>query len=144
MPLYLEFGRVYLRLNEPEKARAALLYGRSHSSDPEFTRELANAWRAGGNWQQGAIVFFEGMVLDPGSAQLAAGLMELYRQSAPESCAIRQPASLNLECPLVHDHVCTASRNVASSYRQSGQPSKAASTAAAAIRDLGCGAELFQ
>jgi hypothetical protein len=52
--------------------------------------------------------------------------------------------SLNLECPLVHSQLCTASRNVALLYHQKGQDTLAAGTVRGAIGDLGCPAELFR
>jgi hypothetical protein len=52
--------------------------------------------------------------------------------------------SLNLDCPLMHSQLCTASRNVALLYHQEGQDSLAAGTVRGAIGDLGCPAELFR
>jgi hypothetical protein len=146
-PLYLELGRTYLRLDRPAKALAVLTYGRSHSSDPEFIREQARAWQALGDWQKAAIVLIEGMVTDSSSSRLALDLAELYQQTAPDSCAVRKAAgqaAINMDCPLVHDHVCRASRNVVLWYRQGGQAAKAAATAGTAVRQLGCPAEMFQ
>ena len=146
-PLYLELGRTYLRLNDPAKALAALTYGRPYSSDPEFVREQARAWRAMGDWQNAAVVLIEGIVIDPNSTLPASDLAELYQQTAPDSCAVRkaaEQAAINMDCPLVRDHVCRASRNVALSYRQGRQAAKAAATANTAVRELGCPAEMFQ
>jgi tetratricopeptide (TPR) repeat protein len=147
IPLYLELGRTYLRLSEPRPALESLTFGRTLRPDPEFSEEMSAAWRALGDPQQAAIALIEGLAIDSSHAQFASELVELYRQTEPQSCAIRNAGGsvgLNLECPLVHSQLCTASRNVALLYRQRGQGADAASTVRSAIRDLGCPAQLFQ
>ena len=66
----------------------------------------------------------EGLLLDKSNGKLAAELVELYRQTDPGSCAVLDAGgafSLNLACPLVHDQVCTAIRNVKQIYRGMGR-----------------------
>jgi tetratricopeptide (TPR) repeat protein len=143
-PLYLELGRVYLRLSQPDKALEALTFGRARRPEAEFSQEMARAWLAKEDWQQAAVALMEGMVLDPNSTVLAADLLEVYRRQAPQSCALDGSARIDMNCPLVHDQLCQASRNVALSYRQNGQPRQAGITARTAIQSLGCPAERFQ
>jgi tetratricopeptide (TPR) repeat protein len=145
--LYLELGSTYLRLSEPRQALEALTFGRSLRPDPEFFEEMSAAYRAMGDPQQAAITLIEGLGVDSSHTQFAAELANLYQQTEPQSCAIRNVGgslSLNLDCPLVHSQLCTASRNVALLYRQRGQGADAASTVRSAIQDLGCPVELFQ
>ena len=147
IPLYLELGRTYLRLSEPRPALEALAFGRTLRPDPEFSEEMAAAWRALGDPQQAAIALIEGLAIDSSHTQFASELVDLYQRTEPQSCAIRNVAgsvSLNLDCPLVHSQLCTASRNVALLYHQEGQDPLAAGTARGAIGDLGCPAELFR
>jgi hypothetical protein len=147
IPLYLELGRTYLRLSQPRQALEALTFGRTLRPDPEFSEEMSAAWRALGDPQQAAITLFEGLVIDSSHRQFASELADLYRRTEPESCAIRNVGGslrLNLDCPLVHSQLCTASRNVALLYHQKGQDPLAASTVRGAIGELGCPAELFQ
>jgi hypothetical protein len=143
-PLYLELGRIYLRLSQPDKALEALAFGRARRPDAEFSLEMARAWLAKEDWQQAAVALMEGMVLDPNSTVLAADLMEIYHRQAPQSCAVAGSARIDLNCPLVHDQLCQASRNVALTYRQNGQPRQAGITVRTAIQSLGCPAERFQ
>jgi len=141
MPLYLELGRTYLRLNDPQHALEPLAYGRAHSPDPEFPVELSHAWRAQGNWERAAIVLIEPIEEGAMSSRLAAELLSLYREAAPASCAVRDTggtASVNLQCPLVHGHVCLASQDLVSSYRQAGQMAKAEAMAQLAAQSFGC------
>ncbi len=147
IPLYLELGRTYLRLSEPRQALEALAFGRTLRPDPDFFEEMSAAYRAMGDPQQAAITLMEGLVVDPSHTQFASELVNLYQQTEPRSCAVRYAGgsvSLNLDCPLVHSQLCTASRNVALLYRQKGQEPLAASTARSAIQDLGCPVELFR
>jgi hypothetical protein len=51
---------------------------------------------------------------------------------------------LNLDCPLVHSQLCTASRNVVLLYHTKGQDRMAAATARSAVNDLACPADLFR
>ena len=146
-PLYLEFGRIYLRLSDPQKALESLSYGRVRRSDAEFSEEMSRAWLAQGDWERAAVSLTEGLVMDPDAQKLALDLLDLYRQKSSQSCAVTSAgaqASINLGCPMVHNHVCQASRNVAASYRQIGLAEKATATAQSAIQSLGCPAELFR
>jgi tetratricopeptide (TPR) repeat protein len=147
IPLYLELGRTYLRLSEPRPALEALAFGRTLRPDPEFSEEMAAAWRALGDPRQAAIALIEGLAIDSSHTQFASELVDLYQRTEPQSCAIRNVAgsvSLNLDCPLVHSQLCTASRNVALLYHQKGQDPLAAGTVRGAIANLGCPAELFR
>jgi hypothetical protein len=147
VPLYLELGRTYLRVSEPRQALEALAFGRALRPDPEFFEEMSAAWRALGDPQQAAIALIEGLALDSTDTRFASELVDLYQQTEPRSCALRNAGgsvSLNLDCPLVHSQLCTASRNVALLYRQRGRGATAASTVHSAINDLGCPAELFR
>jgi tetratricopeptide (TPR) repeat protein len=147
VPLYLELGRTYLRLSEPRQALEALEFGRSLRPDPEFFEEMSAAYRALGDPQQAAITLIEGLAVDSSHTQFASALVDLYQQTEPHSCAVRNvggSVGLNLDCPLVHSQTCTASRNLALLYRQGGQAANAASIVRSAIGDLGCPAELFR
>jgi tetratricopeptide (TPR) repeat protein len=146
VPLYLELGRTYLRVAEPRKALEALAFGRTLRPDPEFFAEMSAAYRAMGDPQQAAISLIEGLAVDSANTQFASELVTLYQQTEPQSCALGNVAgsvSLNLDCPLVHSQLCTASRNVALLYRQLGRGAAAASTVRSAVNDLKCPAELF-
>ena len=145
--LYLELGRTYLRLSDPRQALEAFQYGRTLQPDADLFEEMSAAYRAMGDPQQAAITLMEGLGVDPSHTQFAAELVDLYQKTEPQTCAVRNVAgsvSLNLDCPLVHGQLCTASRNVALLYRQMDQEPMAASTARSAIQDLGCPVELFR
>ena len=146
VPLYLELGNTYLRLSEPRKALEALEFGRTLRPDAEFFEEMSAAYSILGDPQQAAIKLIEGLAVDSSHTQFASELVDLYQRTEPQSCAVRNAGgsvSLNMDCPLVHTQICTASRNVVLLYRQKGQGAMAASTARSAIYDLGCPAGWF-
>jgi hypothetical protein len=90
-----------------------------------------------GDARQAAIKLMEGLVINPGATQLAAELAALYRQAEPASCAL-QGTGLDLNCPLVHEQLCVASRNVAALYQQIQEPDSAAAVLHSAASNLGC------
>jgi tetratricopeptide (TPR) repeat protein len=145
-PLYLELGRVRLRMGEPGQALEALDYGRIIRPDPQFFEERSAAYRALGDFRQAAIALLEGFAIDPSQTQFANEVADLYRQTEPGSCAIRTQggtSTLDLECPLVHEEVCEASKNAAVLHQKRGKSELAAGTRLSAIRDLGCPASMF-
>jgi tetratricopeptide (TPR) repeat protein len=124
-PLYLALGDAYLRLSDPRKAMEAFEYGRTLRPAPEFFEDMSAAWRAMGDPRRAAITLIEGLLVDKGNRKLASELVELYRETDPGSCA----PSLDPACPLVHDQVCTAVRNVKQLYMRMGQAPMAVSEA---------------
>ena len=146
-PLYLELGRTYLRLGDPQHAAEALEYGRSVRPDPDFSDELANAYRAMDNPRRSAIALMEGLMLDPGEVAFASKLVALYKEAEPDSCAVAGSAggaSINLGCPLVHDQLCTAAQGVFRLQTRTGRRQEAARTVQSTIREMGCPAEAFR
>jgi tetratricopeptide (TPR) repeat protein len=140
-PLYLALGDAYLRLSDPRKAMEAFEYGRILRPAPEFFEDMSDAWLVMGDPRQAAIVLIEGLLVDNSYTKLASELVELYRQTDPRSCAVRDAGgalSLDPACPLVHDQVCTAFRNVKQLYMQMGQEPMAVGTARRAVSEAGC------
>jgi tetratricopeptide (TPR) repeat protein len=146
--VYLELGRTYLAMGEPQKALETLEYGRSIDPRPEFFEEMAAAYQAMGDPVPAAITLLEGITIGEGrQARLAAEVVNLYRQTAPDSCALAgsgSSATIDFNCPLVHSELCTAGRNAAALYRRMLRESEAVATAASAVRSLGCPVEMFR
>jgi hypothetical protein len=83
----------------------------------------------------------EALAVDSSRGRVAERLIGLYKQIDPGGCAVQRDAggeSLNLGCPMVHNDVCAASRNVARNYLRRNQTAEAASIRGVAINDLGC------
>jgi len=142
-----ELGRTYSRLGEYTQSLASFARGRQRHTDPEFQVEMAAVMSAAGNPHQAAITLLEGIIVDPSYTKFASGLVEIYKKIDPRGCAVLgsgTSVSLNLECPLVHDDVCTASRNIAQAYRNMNQGTAANRTVQTAMTQLGCQAKFFQ
>ena len=144
--LYLELGAVYLRLDRPQDALAALEFGVRVRPVAEFFEKISSAYSALGDTHRAAIALIESLTLDTSDAQVASRLVALYRQIDPQGCSVRGPignAGLNMECPLVHADLCSASQNLAAIYREIGMETAAVHTSRSAVRDLGCSAAQF-
>ena len=146
--VYMELGRTYRRMGEPRKALEAFDYGRSINPRVEFFDEMAGVYRAMEDPERAAITLLEGIAMGvEGQARLAAEVVALYSQTAPDSCALAgsgSSATLNFNCPLVHGEMCSAGRNAAALYRRMGRENDAIATATGAVRSLGCPAEMFR
>jgi len=140
--LYLDLGRVYLSLGQPGKALEALLAGRLIHPEPDFFELIAQAYHALAKRDLEVTTLFEGVVADNGQSHLASLIVDFYRETAPQSCALAN-GSLNLNCPEVHVRVCTAARNVVKMYQQMRDPDSAANVSQGAVRSLGCPAQMF-
>ena len=143
-PLYLGLGRLYQRLQQPQQAMEAFQYGRMLRAQPEFFEEIYATWRTLGEPRKAVMALMEGMIEDPSQSRLASRAMRFYLETAPGSCAFSRtggPLTLNLGCPLVHEDLCGASKNLFERYRQSGQTASGVIERATAV---GCSAEMFR
>jgi len=139
--LYLELGRTYLRLSDTPRALAAFERGRTLESAPDLLNQLASLYRDGGEPHKAALALMESMAADPNQPQVPSALTELYEQIDPHGCAIQRQAGVaspNPDCPLVHNDICAATRNLIGNYLRRGRQSEAASVRSMAEQDMGC------
>jgi hypothetical protein len=145
--LYLELARVYRALGQPTQAIEPLHRGRAIDPEPEFFEELSQTYSAMHQPDQAAVSLLEGLTVDRTQVRLASALVQLYRQTAPDTCAlITDPRGVtpNVNCPIVHAQLCTASANVRLMYLDMRDPDSAGAVTQQAIRTLGCDASLFR
>ena len=139
--LYLELGRTYLDLGQPEKAVEALREGRQIDPQAAFFEELSRAYTHLGQTDQAAVSLLEGLTVYSGQGSLLSQLTQLYQMTAPQSCALdRTPAGVtpNLNCPQVHDQLCTASRNMIELFTAMRDQSSAGAIAQNAAQNYAC------
>jgi tetratricopeptide (TPR) repeat protein len=137
--LYLELAAVYLRLSEPRKALDALREGGKYKPVPEYFEKAAEAHAALGDLRQAAIDLSAAVVMDPDELQIAVKLARQYQQTDHGGCALGADGrGLNIDCPIVHDNLCTGSGQVASLYDEAGMEAAAETTRQRAVRDLRC------
>ncbi len=143
----LELAKVYQALHQPKDAIAQWEDARAIRPAADLSETISQTYRSLGDREGAVLSLLEGLVFDPNANGLAPLLVKDYRDLWPDSCAITQSGgsySLNLQCPLVHDHLCRASANVARQCASHGQPRGAARTAQNAITQFGCPASMFQ
>src|SRR5262249_36382688 len=147
-PVFEELGETWMRLAEYGKAVEA--FGAAVNLNPSAARfaQLSSAYDKAGDRTQAAIALFAAVATDPGKSVITQELARLYEQIDPGGCALEQlPAggrSLNLNCPLVHGHACTAFQNLVALNRFLQRPRTAAEVAATAVNSLRCAPEKFQ
>src|ERR1035437_59029 len=143
--LYLDLGRVYLRLSEPQQAVETLEYGRLLSPEPSFSEELANAYRAAGDDERAAISLHEGLILTPDHRPFVSQLVVLYRKIDLNGCAVvtvGKRVALNRKCPVLQNNECRAARNVMDLYSKTGRRGDADQLRRTATGDWACPASL--
>ena len=139
--LYLELGRVYAGLGRPEDALDAFREGRSIDPELPFFEEMSRVYTGMHQPERAAISLLEGIAVNSGQTALINDLTYLYQMTAPESCALNRTAAgatVNLNCPLVHDQLCTASHNMAEMFTAMHDPASAGAIAQNAARNYGC------
>ncbi|MEI9971881.1 MAG: DUF1736 domain-containing protein, partial [Ignavibacteriota bacterium] len=146
--LYLELGRTYRALAQYQDALGAFSSDVWTEPQAQYYEEISQTYRDMGDSAQAAVSLLEGIALGvPDQNRLAIEVVELYKQTAPESCALAGSGAalaINFNCPLVREHLCLASRNVARFYHRMHHDKDAAATTSGAIRGLGCPAEMFR
>jgi len=134
-----QLGRDYLRTGQFDQAIAAFERAMHARFAPELFGDLAAAWQAKGDARRAAIALFEGLEATQ-NTKLAADLVALYTREMPQSCAVLSAGSsyrLDKNCPLVKEHMCAASRQLAGALEAGGQPAEAAQVQGRA-RAAGC------
>ena len=148
VPLYLELARTYRALGQYQNAIDALTTATWADPQAEFFEELSKIYKAKGDAPQAVVSLIEGITMGvTDQVRLAAEVVDLYKQTAPESCALAGSgagAAINFGCPLVHEQLCLASRNVAILYHRMQRDNDAAAAATGAVRSLGCPVEMFR
>jgi tetratricopeptide (TPR) repeat protein len=144
--LYLQMGITYARLSDPQHALAAFERGRGLDTNPDLLEQLADAYRAAGDLRKAAATLVEAIAEDPSRYALTSKLFELYTEIDPHGCAVSRDGgqpSLNLNCPMVHGDICTASRNMIDNLARGWRNFDAAAIRRTAVASYGCAPELL-
>jgi protein O-mannosyl-transferase len=139
--IYQELGQTYIRLNEPQKALEALDYGALLKPTDEILKLMSMAYVALYRQDDAAIVLLEGLLLQPNEKAYASELLALYQKRNPPTCAVENAAAganLNLGCPLVHEHICTAVSRLQDYFTRRHQPADVAKMRAVGVQSFGC------
>jgi tetratricopeptide (TPR) repeat protein len=135
--VYRELGITYLSLSDFPHAVETLERGRNLESDPELLENLAVAYGSTGELRKAALALVEELAVDSRRSYLSEKLAAIYQEIDPKGCAV-EGGSLNFACPIVHDDICAASKNVVQNYARRNQMAAAESVRRVATEDLGC------
>ena len=142
--LYLEMGRVYLRLHDLPHAVSAFQLGIALEAAPPLLEEAADAFEQAGDSRAAVLALEESYTVDSNRPVLGK-LVELYGKVDPTGCSVSREggaAAINPDCPRVHADICEASKNIAGTYVRRGQMFEAGAVRKRAMDYLGCAAEL--
>jgi tetratricopeptide (TPR) repeat protein len=82
-----------------------------------------------GRWEDAAVALLQAITIDPGSRDVAARLVEVYRRFFPEGHALIEDAAgrvqINLDDPAVRRHRCRAYQGLAGIYARAKLPGPA-------------------
>ena len=117
--LYQELGRTYLRTGDFREAAVALERAVHWRLGADLLETLSSAYYQMGDMRGAEIALIEGLVMHPDNARFVQELIALYNRGNPGSCAVASAvasSSLDPNCPLVHEQLCTAAGKVLDIY----------------------------
>jgi protein O-mannosyl-transferase len=131
-----------LRLGDSDAALDAALRAReSNVGDPQTHLQLASVLLSKGERDAAAVALTAGL-MSTANADVERKLFDLYRGGLdPEHCALVQgPAgpTLNTQCPVVHEEMCSAATDLVDLHRRGGRPDVADQIGARARSQYGC------
>ena len=117
--IYQELGRTYLRTHSYPQAAAVLEQAVHWRLRADLLEDLSQAYYGAGDLPHAEIALLEGLVMHPDNARFVGELVDLYRRSSPNSCAVATTggsSAIDPNCPLVHEQLCTAAGKVLDIY----------------------------
>ena len=110
--IYSNLGLAYVRLGEYQNALNAYIYMRHLvPTSPDAYLNIASVYLSSGHASEAANSLMEAVILDGNCKDALQPLLDIFRRLDHKGCAIAmsegQPR-LNADCPIVHDHICSA------------------------------------
>ncbi len=139
--LYQELGRTYLRTGDFQQAAIELEQAVHWRIRADLLENLSQAYFQAGDLRRAEIALLQGLVMHPDNARFVTELVDLYHRSDPASCAVATSggsASLDPNCPLVHEQLCTAAGKVLDIYVAGKLQDLADQTRASMVGAYGC------
>jgi len=136
--LYFEIGRTYLRMANQLQALSFYERGRELGSNADLLEDEGGVLASYGDYRKAAQRYIEALEVDSSRNDLTAKIAEMYKKLDPNGCGMAPGGGLNIQCPMVHEDICGAARNVEDTFSRHGQPDDAAEVRRLAIVDLGC------
>jgi tetratricopeptide (TPR) repeat protein len=146
--IYWNLGISYMRMSQYQLALDAYLSMRHlEPTNPEAYLSIASVYLASGHADDAVIPLLQVLLLDSGRTQAMQLLVDIYHQIDHEGCAVvmmqGQPR-LNVDCPIVHNHMCTAYLGLVQVFLEAKQYDFAKRTMQNALQTYHCPPEPFQ
>ena len=146
--IYWNLGISYMRMSQYQPALNAYFSMRHLAPmNPDAYLGIASAYLGSGHAEEAAISLVQALLLDSGRTQAMQLLVDTYRQIDREGCAVimvqGQPR-LNIECPIVHDHICRAYYGLVQVFLETQQYDLAKRTKETALQKYRCPPGPFQ
>ncbi|HVM60216.1 MAG TPA: DUF1736 domain-containing protein [Verrucomicrobiae bacterium] len=149
--IYWNLGISYMRLSEYQPALDAYVYMRHLApTNPDAYLSMASVYLATSHAQEAAVTLLEALLLDSNRTQALRLLADIYRQIDKEGCAVianQGEPRLNLDCTIVHNHICSAYYGLIQTFLETRDPDlhqKAVDAASNAERTYHCPPDIFQ
>jgi len=136
--LYFEIGRTYLRNAQQLQALSFYERGRDLGTNADLLEDEGGTFESFGDYRKAAQRYIEALEVDSKRNDLTPKIAEMYKKAEPNGCGVAPGGGLNIQCPMVHEDICSAARNVEDTFTRHGQPEDAAEVRRLAIIDLGC------
>jgi hypothetical protein len=107
---------------------------------------IASAYLSSGRTEEAAISLMQTLLIDNGRTQAMKLLVNLYGQIDHDGCAVimaeGQPR-FNINCPIVHDHMCLAYEGLVQVFLETRQYDVAKRTEDTAVQTYHCHRRAF-
>jgi tetratricopeptide (TPR) repeat protein len=134
-----QIAKLYLRLDEPQKAMEAAVEARAlNPESADAYRIIAGLLVNAGRNEEAVVALTEGVLIthDDGLTQRLVGLYQTGLD--PQGCAIGAGGALNPSCATVRRHLCAASSEAVKLRTETNRPDLAEAMKHVAAHDYGC------
>lgn len=140
--IYWNLGISYMRLGKHQEALDAYAYMRHLSPlNADAYLSIASVFLAANDLNQAAVPLIQALLLDNTRQEALRYLVEVYKQIDKQGCAVDRSfaqAKLDISCPIVKQHMCTAHLGLVEVLVAAKQFEFAAQTKQSAIQMYQC------
>ncbi len=146
--IYWNLGLSYMRMSQYAPALKAYFAMRHLApTNPDAYLSIASVYLSNGHPEEAAISLLQALLLDSNRSEALHLLTDIYRQNDPNGCAVimsqGQPR-LNSDCPIVHNHICTAYSGLVQVFFEAKLFDLVKQTRQTALQNYHCPPELFR
>ena len=140
--IYWNLGISYMRMSQYQPALDAYLYMRHLvPTNPDAYLSMASTYLSSGHPEEAVIPLMQALLIDSGRVQAMQLLVDVYHQIDHEGCAVVMVEGhprLNVDCPLVQHHICTAYQGLVQVFFESKEYDLARRTEDTSVQTYHC------